>query len=436
MRLTHKEKANHASAIHSIPLKRLRAKALSALMLYLGLSPLFLLPGVYLSLELFTVAFLPAAALALTFLAGLVPVNWRKPAFALALCLQAALGTALLLPRSPLALVLLLPCLGAMILFMPAMARTAGLEWSGQQLSMGAILHVIGQLVKGRPEFASVGGLLTAFFCLYMILCLFVLNRYALMDGTGEKQSPPAKLLAQNRILVMIISIIALLASSAKALQDAVIFAWDMLMKGIAALVLFIMQLFPALTPINNTGGGQGMDLGGLGEQQEPSLLSVILEKALIAVGILLCLAFIVFVLYKAQRILQRALKALIERFRAYTKSIGEGYVDKTENLFDLGQASKAVLQRWSTMANRLKRLPHIDKLPPREKVRRMYALLIRRLTELPDSLTAREMLSSDSLNLTHEQKEAVSLIYEQARYSSLPISPAQADEMRKNAGL
>ncbi len=436
MNTTPKEKAKHTSAILSIPPKRLLAKAMAALMLYLGLSPLFLLPGAYLSLELLPVAFLPAAALALTFFAGLVPRKWRKHAFALALCLQAALGITLLLPSSPLALVLLLPCLGAMILFMPAMIRTAGLEWSGQQLSMGAILHVIGQLVKGMPEFASMGSLLTAFFCLYMILCLFMLNRYALMDGTGEKQSPPAKLLAQNRMLVIIISAIALLASSLKALKDAVNFVWDMLLKGIAALVLFIMQLFPAMTPINNTGGGQGMDLGMMGEQQEPGLLSMILEKVLMAVGILLGLALIVFGLYKAQKVLKRAVKALLERFRAYSKSIGEGYVDKTENLFDLGQASKAVLQRWSALANRLKRLPPIDKLPPREKVRRTYALLKRRMPELPDSMTAREMLSSDAFKLTLEQKETISVIYEQARYSSQPISPAQAEDMRKNAGI
>lgn len=417
--------------------RRLRSKALAALILYLGLSPLTLLPGAYLAPDaLFPALLLPAAALALTLLAGLWTEKKRKRAFSLALLLQAALGAALLSNRSPLALLLLLPCLAAMLLFMPAMARPSGLEWSGQQLALGAAAHVIGQLIKGRPEFAPAQSLVTLFFCAYMILCLFLLNRYALMEGTGEKQAPPAKILAQNRILVSLLGAGALLLSGWRLLRDAALFLWDLLLKGTAELILLIMRLFPALMPINNTGGGQGLDLGGLGEQAPPSLLSVILEKVMTVIGILLSLALLVFALYHLGRLIKRALKSLLERFRAYTKSIGEGYVDKTENLFDMGQISKAALEKWSAAAKRLKRLPPIDRLPPKEKVRRVYAVLRKRMPEQPDSLTAREALNSSSLKLDPDQKTVLAAIYEQARYSDQPITPGQADIMRKNAGL
>ena len=417
--------------------KRLWAKALAAFTLYLGMSPLFLLPGSYLAPDaLLTALLLPAAALALTFLAGLLPGRHRKRVFALSVLLQVVICAALLFPRLPMALLLILPCLAAMLLFMPAMARPSGLEWSGQQLFLGGITHVIGQIVKGRPEFMSVGSIMSLFFCAYMLLCLFALNRYALMDGSGEKQSPPAKLLSQNRALVALLGLAALLLSGWRMLKDAAIFLWHLLMKGIAAVIQFIMQLFPALTPINNTGGGQGLDLGGMIEQQPPSLLAVILEKLMILVGVLLSLACLCFLLYRAGKLIKKVVQSILDRFRAYAKFIGEGYVDKTENLFDIGQISKAVLKKWNAAAKRLQRMPSIDKLPPREKVRRIYALMQKRMPELPDSQTAREALNNSALHLTPEQKEGIAAIYEQARYSTRPITADQAATMQKSAGL
>ncbi len=432
-----KTRPSPAGALTLLTRRRLRLKALAALILYLGLSPLLLLPGAYLAPDaLFLALLLPAVALALTFLAGLWTEKKRKRAFLLVLLLQTALAAALLLPRSPLMLVLLLPCLAAMLLFMPVLARPSGLEWSGQQLALGAAVHVIGQILKGRPEFAPAQSLVTLFFCVYMILCLFILNRYALLEGTGEKQSPPAKILSQNRILISLLAVAALLLSGWRMLKDAAFFLWDILLKAIAALIAFFMQLFPEMTPIEGSGGEQGFDFGGLGEQAPPSLLSMILEKLMIVIGILLSLAILGFALYHLGKLIKRALKSLLERFRAYTKSIGEGYVDKTENLFDMGQISRAALEKWSAVAKRLKRLPPIDRLPPKEKVRRVYAVLRKRMPEQPDSLTAREALSSSSLKLDSDQKTVLAALYEQARYSDQPITPDQADTMRKNAGL
>ena len=436
MCLSNKENISSSGALLSFTTARLRAKAMAALILYLGLSPTYLLPGAYFSLTLFITALLPAVAIALTFLVGLVSTQKRKIIFALTLLFQAALCTVLLLPIHPFLMLILIPCIGSMVFFMPAMIRPIGLEWSGQHLAIGVIAHIIGQFVRGMTAFAPAGSLLTLFFSLYMILCLFTLNRYALMQTSGEKLSLPTKLLAQNRVLITSLSAIALLASGWEALRDAVTFAWNTIIKGIAAFISFLMRLFPAMSPIPNTGESQGMDFGGLSEAQQPSLLSIILEKILIVIGIIIGLAVIVFALYKAYKLIQKAIKNLLHRFRAYTKSIGEGYTDKTENLFDIGQVSKAFLQKLSAVTHRVKRLPPMGKLTPRDKVRRIFALIRNRMADLPDSLTARELLGNDSLQLTQEQAARLAFIYEQARYSSEPITPAQADEMLKNAGL
>ncbi len=417
--------------------RQIKAKVLAAVIFYLGFSPLFLLPGTYLLPEnQAIVLFLPLAALLLSWVSGLLPTNRRKTGFVMAILLQASLCAWVLLPLSPLSALLFLPCFIMMLLFMPAMARPSGLEWSTPQLSQGIVLHLIGQAVKGFDIFANAGNTMSLFFSGYLLLCLFAFNRYALIDAARTEQSPPAKLLHQNRRILTAFALIAILAAGWQSFEAAALAVWDFLKRAIATILLWLSMLFPQMTPSKEQGAPQGMDLSGLGEATEPSAFSLFMEKVLTVLAVIVAALLALFALYQLFRLIKKLLKNLLSRIRDYSRAIGEGYVDKTESLLDWGEVMKATKDRWASFQKRHRKLPAWESLSPRDRVRRVYTLLVKQLKSPAPSLTARESLQSCGLSLKPTQAQQIASLYEQARYSDHPISPEEADDARKNAGV
>ena len=417
--------------------RQIKAKAMAAVIFYLGFSPLFLLPGAYLKPESpATGLLLPLSALLLSCTAGLLPARRRRIAFLIAMLLQASLCAWVLLPSSPLSALLFLPCRIMMRLFMPAMARPSGLEWSAPQLSQGVALHLIGQALKGLAVFESAASTLSLFFSGYLLLCLFAFNRYALIGAARTEQSPPAKLLHQNRRILAAFSLIAILTAGWQSFEAAALAVWDFLKKAFATILLWLSMLLPQLTPVNERGAPQGFDLGMLGEASEPSALSLILEKVLTVLAVIIAALLALFALYQLLRLLKRLLKNLLSQIRNYSRAIGEGYVDKTESLLDWGEVMKSAKDRWASFQKRHRKLPAWESLSPRDRVRRVYALLTKRLKNPVPSLTARESLQNGGLSLPPTQAQQIASLYEQARYSDHPISPEEADDARKSAGV
>jgi hypothetical protein len=62
--------------------------------------------------------------------------------------------------------------------------------------------------------------------------------------------------------------------------------------------------------------------------------------------------------------------------------------------------------------------------------------LLLKRLKNPTPTLTAREALKSGELFLPPDCAQQIASLYEQARYSDHPISPEEADGVRKSAGV
>ena len=415
----------------------IQAKGLAALQFYLGFSPLFLLPGIYL-LPIFitAVCLLPLAALVLTFAAGLISGKCRRPAFLLAVILQALLCASLLLPLNPWSLFLFLPCFAMMLMFMPAMNKPSHLEWPTSQLSQGILLHLIAQAVKGLSVFEGAGNLLSLFFCGYLILCLFAFNRYTLLDASGAEHAPPAKILQRNRRILAVFALIAILAAGYKSFESAVLAIWDFLKRAFFTFLIWLSTLLPDLAPAKDQGAQQGLDLSQLGGAPEQSAFSLILERILTVLAVIVAALLLLFALYQLSRLIKRLLKKLMDRIRDYTRVIGEGYTDKTESLLDFGEVAKAAREKWESFAQRHKRPPAWESLSPRDKVRRPFALLLKKLKKPAPALTAREALQNGDLPLTPDCVHQIASLYEQARYSDHPISPEEAEGMRKSAGV
>jgi hypothetical protein len=417
--------------------KFLKAKGMAALHFYLGFSPLFLLPGIYfLPGSPIAVLLMPLAALVLAYAAGLFTGKRRKWAFLLAMFMQALLCASLLLPMNPWSAFLFLPCLVMMLFFMPAINRPLGLEWSTSQLSQGVVLHLIGQAVKGLPVFEGAGYTLSLFFSGYLILCLFAFNRYALLDASGAEQSPPVKLLQKNRRILAVFALIAILAASWQSFETAVLAVWEFLKRAFATILIWLSSLLPELAPSGDQGAQQGLDLSAFGEASKPSAFSLILEKVLTVLAVIVAALLLLFALYQLFRLIKRLMKNLLVRIRDYTRAIGEGYTDKTESLLDWGEVARSAKERWESFAQRHKKPPAWESLSPRDKVRRVYALLIKKLKNSTPSLTAREALQSSELSLPPAQAQQIASLYEQARYSDHPISPEDADVLRKSTGV
>ncbi len=432
-----KENSKQKAAMQPVTGKFLTAKALAALHIYLGFSPLYLLPGVYLLPSNFiAILLLPLAALAFTYTTGFFSGKRRRLAFLLAMILQALLCAFVLFPLNPWSTFLFLPCLVMMLLFMPAINRPLHLEWSTSQLSQGILLHLIGQAVKGLPVFEGAGSFLSLFFSGYLILCLFAFNRYALLDASGADQSPPAKLYQKNRRILTVFALIALIIAGFKSFETAVLAVWAFLKRAFATFIIWLITLLPDLGQVNNQGAQQGPDLSELGGASEPSVFSLILEKVITVLAIIVAVLLLLFGLYHLYKLIKRLLKKLLDRIRDYTRSIGEGYTDKTESLLDFGEVARSAKEKWESFAQRHKRPPSWESLSPRDKVRRAFAMLLKKLKDPTPTLTAREALQRGELSLPADCAQQIASLYEQARYSNHPISPEEADVMRKNAGV
>jgi hypothetical protein len=410
---------------------------MAALRLYMGFSPLFLLPGAYcFPGKTFITLMMPLIALVFTFASGLFSGKRRRLIFLIAILLQAPLCALVTLPPSPWVALLFLPCLIMMLMFMPAMLSPLHMEWSASQLSYGILLHLIGQAAKGLSAFESAGNMLTLFFSFYLILCLFAFNRYALLDASGTGQSPPIKIIQKNRRILAVFALIAILAANFKSFETLMLTVWDFLKRAFAAFLLWLISLLPELSAAKDQGAKQELDLNELGGASEPSAFALILEKILTVLAVITVSLLVLFGLYKLYQMLKRLTGKLLKRIRDYTRLIGVGYTDNTESLFDFGEVAKTAREKLESFQQRHKRLPAWESLSPRDKVRRTFALLLKRLKNPSAAITAREALQNSELNLPPDRAQQIASLYEQARYSDHPISPEDADIVRKSAGI
>ncbi|MFH1512853.1 MAG: hypothetical protein ABIG45_05830, partial [Bacillota bacterium] len=199
--------------------RRLLPKAYAALLMYLGLFPLFLLPAAaLLPGRAWIAALLPIPSLLLTGGAGLLPAKRRTLGLLASILVMAAGCLFLFLSIGPPGMLLFLPCLFQMLSFMPAMARPAHQEWKASHLGFGIIVHIAAQFLKGIAMFEPVAAPVSWVFAAYLVACLFTLNRLMLADTDS---SASKALLYQNRRLLAVLAALALLLSNLQSVARA-----------------------------------------------------------------------------------------------------------------------------------------------------------------------------------------------------------------------
>ncbi len=412
--------------------KKITPKLYAALVCFIALEPLYLLAASALIPSRWWLAIvLPLPTLLLTGLTGLLPAKRRTLALILSIAIMAAMCTLLFLENLLPGIVLFVLCVFQMLLFLPAMARPAHEEWSMRLLSAGLAVHIGAQFVKDLPLFTHAAALLTWAFVIYLFMLLFSFNRMTLA-ATGSTTGKT--LLRHNRRLLTVLSLLILLLTNIRGIGQAIRRAIAWVIVQITALLAWFGSLLPQQDP----GGGaqESLPLEGLMEEAtEPNVFSQIMDVVLIVFGVLVAAVLVFFVGKQLIKLLRKAFRALADRLRLFKQRITADYEDQSETLLDWSEVKTAAVKRMQRIRNRL-RPTSWEALAPDQRVRRVYRLLLRHIDNPDPALTAQEVLQSGALPLPGDAVPTAAALYDRARYSTHPIAPKEADELRRQAGV
>lgn len=208
-----------------------------------------------------------------------------------------------------------------------------------------------------------------------------------------------------------------MLISLIPAIGEALVWLWDRVLD----LIAWLMSLLGRLSGFSLQGSPGGGEAGfELGETTEPSALALFLQKIAIAIALVLAAALLALLLWKLWRVLRILFTRFIERLRQYSQNTTSDYVDEA---IDTRDAGSDTIGRHRQSRRRRKNID-LRNLGPREKIRAVYRMMISRDREWNPALTARDRLPATEAS-----------IYEEARYSSHPITGEQAEAFARSSG-
>ena len=411
-------------------LRVLPMKMLAALCLIMGGIPISILLGrLFVSDAPHLWLLLPCLTWAWACGGYLLPNKGRLP-FALLGCgLLIAWGAVFQWPLGAVRLLLLIPCIAELLALPPAWRRPMWDEWPVGAWFGGIILHLFGQFVSGWPMFEGVGPWLLPCFAVYMFLYVLCQNRRSLIDGMHGAGKAPAAVRQRNTVLATVFFLIALGASCWRQLAVWVGAAWDFIRNAVIAVVAFLMRLLPEQEAVSGGGGGDMSGMLGAGEETEPSVLALILEKVFKIAALIVLLILIFFALKALWKGCRKLWKRFMAYLRRYAADAGEDYIDETESTVNWDERTQTIRDQVLN-AFRREKPQRWENLNGRERVRYLYRQFLRRRPEAKNK-TAREALAAEKA-YTQNQARAFTDLYEQARYSEREISEGEADKLRQ----
>lgn len=411
-------------------LRVLPMKMLAALCLVLGGMPLWILTGRFLASDAPVLWLVPPFLAWVWGCAGyLLPMKGRLPFALLGCALFLAWGIVFQWPLDPRRLLLIVPCVAALLLLPPAWKRPVWDEWPIGMWLGGVILHLFAQAASGWPVFSGTLPFLLPCFAVYMFLYVLCQNRHGLSDGMHGAGKAPAAIRQRNTVLAAAFFFFALAAASWKQLAVWVETAWDFTKNAIAAVAAFLMKLLPAQGGMGGGAGGDMGDMFGAEEATEPSALALLFEKVFQAAALLIVLVLAFFAVRALAKGCKRLLQRLLASLRRYAADAGEDYVDETESTVNWDERTQTIRDQVRGVFRREKP-EKWESLNGRDRVRYLYRQFLHRRPEAKNK-TAREALAAEKA-YTQNQARAFTDLYEQARYSGRDISEGEADALRK----
>ncbi|NLB38351.1 MAG: DUF4129 domain-containing protein [Clostridiales bacterium] len=415
-------------------IKRLPAKLYAALCLWAALFPVYAVAGFYLAEHNHALWLASGAAAALLgALTMLVKGKWRIP-----WALAAAVGLALAFP-----LAMIPGHLVTLGLMLYATPRVPGEEWP-QPHWLGAL--VLGLVVQIWAFFQTQGDVagatetarwLKIAFAVFVGFFVINLNRVSLMDGITRhtREKPPRTVRVRNLWLSLLSLALLYIAASWQTLAAWVSRALSAAARFVGAVLAWISQWFRLADVREGGAGGGGGEMGALPPGESAPFWDI-LEVIARAVTIAALVVLILYLLYRAGKRFRWVLAWIRNKLRSTASALGENYVSRTESIFNWEEVADSAAQRLRRMRMFRKRQPRWDELDNRQRVRRGYKTLLEKHPDVPPSVTARQALTRHVVIAKDADGEALADAYDAARYSDQPVSPEQAEAMRKAAHL
>lgn len=346
----------------------------------------------------------------------------RAP-LALLVAALAAVGAALL-PMRPWSFLLAL--LNAVVALTGARRRWQDAETEfldarvmGAGLILCAVIYLMG-LFNGLPAVqVQVGYLAYA----ELMVSLLLINRQSVRSNAG---SQARRMMRGNQALTWIFMVVLTLAAFFGALREAV-------GRGLRAAISALLGLFSGgeSTGTVESGGGMGqMDLSSLGESGAlPEWLQVLgtVILTLFAVAALLAFAgFVVYALWKAFRTLAERLRAWLQRFQ---EEGAEEYSEESEQMLSAESMRREIgRQIRKTVRRALTPPPRWGAMTPSERVRYVYACLLRRQSKVAPGAVA---MTPEQLCQSAELDPDFAELYDRVRYGQREPSAEEAERWR-----
>lgn len=279
-------------------------------------------------------------------------------------------------------------------------------------------LHLLGQFALfadsryPQPKLTLCGPWLTGSFLGFLLLTVLAWNRGSMYMASGAKRSVTQSVRTKNSRMMLILFGAAIAASFIPKIYE-----W--IRQGILWIIAGVLRLLTALLPeMGGAGpGGEGASPGGLPpvEDTEPSLFMKILETVMVVLVCLAMLALSIWLLWQLIRLVRNLLRQLWTALGRYAAAVSEDYVDEITSTRGAGEER-------STRRNPGRKKPkRLRDGTPEETVRYRYRLLLWKNPQWIPGATARENLPATAAE-----------IYEQARYSTHPVTREDAERFQK----
>ncbi len=403
--------------------RRVASKAASAACFALGCAPVFvLLNWVFLPDAPWAWATSIFFAWFLAWIMGLPKGKRRVYSGCLGLLLLALLFAVQWSARE---IYLLFPTIILYWLILRAAGKPPFQEWSfGALLGCGG-LYLAGLTGASRFGLQEAASVLSVLIWLDMPVLLLLINRGFLLreSWAREGQTPHRRLLMGNQKLTLALAVVALLLANLHSLGKAFSVAVGWVARIVGVAFLFLMSLFQGESP-SGEGVGGSMGMPPMEEAGEAAPFWAILEKIFIVFGCIVAIIVVFIILWKLYRIIHKALQGVVSRMKAMMASLGQDVKEETVSLFDWTEWREEAKKQVGKIRKRLQRQPRWADLDNRGRVRWAYVQLLRRMGNVKESMTAREILSQ------HSEGTSLADIYDKARYSKEIIEDGDATAM------
>lgn len=314
----------------------------------------------------------------------------------------------------------------------------AGLLWIGLLLYFFAsfLYPRMAQTWQYAPWVTGFG-IVTLALTLYRTNALTLKSEQTGMGG-GERTQVSRETKWRNRSLVLTLFAIIVFIAAFRTIASAFKQAGEFLFYGAIRLYLKFLSLL---------GDGQStpppkrqLEDDLLDQSGEPSSFALIMEQVLYAIGILLTLALLIWLLVFLSKHIRRWIAQLLGWYgERLDDRGGAGYVDEKESLLDGREWTRQRTKQWKErIAGLFRKEPGWDELADnRERVRRAYLLvLLGRIAagyKHSEARTPRETGRELNRRAPLGQEEtAVLSLYEEARYSGKPITDEDAAKVKR----